>query len=633
MTISPITPEALADLHHAFDLDLSPDGATVAYCVAPLGRKEEHPRHAIWIAREDAAPRQFTGGTHADASPRWSPSGDRLLFLSDRAKPGESQSLYLLPLDGGEALPLGDLSGDLSSPCWSPDGSMIALLVTDAPDADRKKRKDDRDDRVVVEDEHLFSRVWVVDASSGKARCLTTGDREMRSVRWLSDGTSLIATSTSFPGWDEYFSDTTIWQIPLSGGLPRKITEFPLASHDPVVVGDAAYVASAIGRDDPVTSIWEVDLQSGNRRKLLPEWEPEVMQIFALPADPSSLIVHAVNRVHGSIFRVTIATGQIEEILPADLLGRGSVRSASVSRDGRRIACVWSDSSMPEELYLGETRGRSKVLTSFGETCKDHLAPGEVVRWASTDGVEIEGLLITPRDHPPGTRVPLVVDIHGGPSWQWEDRVMLNWHDWAQMLAAKGIATLLPNPRGSTAYGAKFQQLLQDDVGGGEAQDLISGALAMVERGIADPDRLGIGGWSWGGYLTARTITKTSIFKAAVMGAGLANVVSDHGSGDIPRANLQYFPGHPYHHMDHYWQASPIREVSSVTTPTLILHGDIDARVHPAQGAEFFRALKTLGVPVEFVRYPREGHGIRERLHQIDLMRRVTAWYERYLLA
>jgi dipeptidyl aminopeptidase/acylaminoacyl peptidase len=208
---------------------------------------------------------------------------------------------------------------------------------------------------------------------------------------------------------------------------------------------------------------------------------------------------------------------------------------------------------------------------------------------------------------------------------------MLDWHDWAQMLASNGYAVLAPNPRGSTGYGAEFQKRLTDDVGGGEAQDLITGARAMVERGIADPDRLGIGGWSWGGYLTAWTITQTTMFRAAVMGAGLANMVSDHGQGDIPAMNLMLYPGDPYRELEAYWRSSPIRYVANVTTPTLILHGNEDDRVHPAQGMEFHRALKTLGVPVQLVRYPREEHTIKERAHQIDLMRRVVTWFDRWL--
>lgn len=303
-----------------------------------------------------------------------------------------------------------------------------------------------------------------------------------------------------------------------------------------------------------------------------------------------------------------------------------------MSSGGKRLAVVWSDSTTPEEVWIGDVQGEAHPVTSFGKDFHGRLQPTEHVSWMSDDGVEIEGLLTYPAGYQPGRRYPLVVEVHGGPSWQWEDRVMLDWHDWAQMLASRGYAVLMPNPRGSTGYGPELQRLLQDDVGGGESRDLVAGALAMVDRGIADQERLGIAGWSWGGYLTAWTITQTSIFRAAVMGAGLANMVSDHGQGDIPSANLLYYPGQPYLHMEAYWKSSPVRYVAAVRTPTLILHGEEDARVHPAQGMEYFRALKTLGVPVRFVRYPREKHRIEERAHQVDLMHRIIDWFDRYLV-
>jgi dipeptidyl aminopeptidase/acylaminoacyl peptidase len=273
----------------------------------------------------------------------------------------------------------------------------------------------------------------------------------------------------------------------------------------------------------------------------------------------------------------------------------------------------------------------TKALTTFGEPFKDRLSSGEIVSWPSPDDVEIEGVLLHPRGYQEGKRYPLVVQVHGGPSWQWEDRVNLSWHDWGQMLTSRGYAVLMPNPRGSSGRGSEFERLLQDDVGGGESQDLIAGAQAMVERGIADPDRLAIAGWSWGGYLTAWTITQTTIFRAAVMGAGLANLISDHGAGDIPEANTAFYPGHPYTDWDIYADRSPLKFVTNVVTPTLILHGENDERVSPTQGLEYYRALQVLGVPVRFVRYPREGHGIQERHHQLDLMRRIVEWLEQHL--
>jgi dipeptidyl aminopeptidase/acylaminoacyl peptidase len=168
-------------------------------------------------------------------------------------------------------------------------------------------------------------------------------------------------------------------------------------------------------------------------------------------------------------------------------------------------------------------------------------------------------------------------------------------------------------------------------VGGGEYRDMLAGVDAMVARGIADPERLGIGGWSWGGYMTAWTVSQTTRFKAAVMGAGLANMISDNSLGDIPSSNLSYFEASPYHDPDPYYERSAIRHIRNVTTPTLILHGEADKRVHPAQGTEMYIALRTLGVKTQFVSYPRQAHGIEERKHQADLLRRVLAWFDEHL--
>ena len=198
-------------------------------------------------------------------------------------------------------------------------------------------------------------------------------------------------------------------------------------------------------------------------------------------------------------------------------------------------------------------------------------------------------------------------------------------------MAGRGYAVLMPNPRGSTGRGAEFSNAIFGDVGGGEYRDLMSGVDAMIERGIADPERLGVGGWSWGGYMTAWVVSQTGRFKAAVMGAGLPNMVSDNGLGDIPSANLSYFERSTYHDPEAYWDRSAIKYIRNATTPTLILHGEADDRVHPGQGREMYVALRTLGVETQFVTYPREGHPIMERKHQLDLVGRIVSWYDRYL--
>jgi dipeptidyl aminopeptidase/acylaminoacyl peptidase len=634
---SPLSPEELVDRLVPSDPRIAPDGSRVVFVAAPVGRKEEKVARALWMAESGSQARQFTAGTGDDRAPRWSPDGTRLLFLSDRLKADDDESqLFLLPAGGGERLPLGELKGELSQPTWSPDGRFVAVLRQDPESEQTKARIKERDDAIVVEEDPRFTRLWIVDVASGRARCLTTGDREVRAYGWAPDSGSLVAITTDAVEFDAVLGPSELWHIPAAGGMPRHVAHFRTTGSSPLVVqtGDGPLVVVKIDgqREQPADSVWTVPLTGGEPSNRLPELNGIVEEIAPIPGRPGAIAARVVQRTHGRLFAVDVLTGEMTPISPPALADSGSiVHGISFSSGGGRLALIWTDATTPEEVYLGSVAGDVAPVSSFGASFKERLRPVEHVTWLSDDGVEIEGLLTYPVGYQPGKRYPLVVEIHGGPSWQWEDRVMLDWHDWAQMLASHGYAVLMPNPRGSTGYGDAFQRLLQDDVGGGESRDLISGALAMVERGIADRNRLGIAGWSWGGYLTAWTITQTDIFSAAVMGAGLSNMISDHGQDDIPSANLLYYPGHPYHHMEHYWKTSPIRYVTAVRTPTLILHGDADARVHPAQGMEYFRALKILGVPVRFVRYPREKHPIEERAHQIDLMKRIVDWLDRYL--
>ena len=634
-----LRPEEIADRIVPSNPRISPDGSRVVFVASTASKAEEKRTRSLWIASNGSPARKFTAGTADDRDPRWSPDGTRLLFRSDRLKPGsDDYRLFVLDAAGGEALALTELSGELSQPEWSPDGRWVAVLRRD-PEAEAvAARKKERDDAIVVEEDPRFTRLWVVEVESARARCLSTGEREVRGFAWVPDSLSLVTITTDAPEYDATLRPGDLWQIAVEGSLPRLVARFRSAPSSPVVVetrdGPIVAVRAYSPRDQPEDSIWSVALSGGEPVNTLPDLAGNVEELVTLPGTTGRLAARIVERTHGRLFAVDIPGGRMTPLTPDVIANRGTILDGvSFSEDSRRLAAVWSDATTPEEVWLGDASGEARPVTSFGKDFEGRLQPVEHVCWTSDDGVEIEGLLTYPADYQPGTRYPLVVEVHGGPSWQWEDRVMLDWHDWAQMLASRGYAVLLPNPRGSTGYGRELQRLLQDDVGGGESRDLVAGALAMVERGIADPNRLGIAGWSWGGYLTAWTITQTTMFRAAVMGAGLANMVSDHGQGDIPSANLLYYPGQPYDHMEHYWKSSPIRYVAQVQTPTLILHGEEDARVHPAQGMEYFRALKILGVPVRFVRYPREKHGIEERAHQIDVMRRIIDWFERYLLA
>ncbi len=627
--------EEIADQLHPADPKVSPDGKTVAFTVTARSRKGEHTERAIWLARDGEPAWRFTGGESDDREASFSPDGQTLAFLSNRKDPKRS-AIYLLPLDGGEAQRLGDLEGDLSHPRWAPDGKTLAVIRVDPETDVEKKRKEEKDDPDVFEEDFKFTRLWLVDAKSGKVRCPTWAARNVWNFAWQPYSSGLVYVSTLQNTINSLFTTATLWYVPASGGLARQVAEFSPAPGSPVVREvDGEPVVALIGsalRDDPSPSIWTVPLAGGTPVNRLSGFEGAVQSLIADPRSADGLIVRIVEGTRGRLYTLSAGAGPLTPIELPDLESGGSILDGpSVSCDGEHIAFAWSRSDRPLEIFVKAPGENARTVTSLGKEFASRLTPGEVVSWTSPDGVSVEGILLYPRDHDAAKRYPLLVQVHGGPCWQWEDRANLSWHDWGQMLTSRGYAVLLPNPRGSTGRGSDFERLLVDDVGGGESKDLVSGAQAMVERGIADPDRLAIGGWSWGGYLTAWTITQTDVFKAAIMGAGVANLVSDHAAGDIAEANMAYYSGHPYTHWDRYADRSPVRHAANVSTPTLILHGGADSRVHPTQGMEFHRALQVLGVPVRFVRYPREGHGIAERHHQIDLMKRIVEWLERYV--
>ncbi|MGI8477337.1 MAG: prolyl oligopeptidase family serine peptidase [Thermomicrobiales bacterium] len=632
----PLTSAEIADRLAPGQVQMSADGRNAAFVVAPGGKKKEHLQSAVWLSRDGLPAEQFTGGSANDTAPRCSPDGRRLLFLSDRAEPGKLK-LYVMRLDGGEALPVGEIEGELSAPSWSPDGAQIAVLLKDSETKEEKKRKEDRDDAEVVDGLPTFKCVHIVAVEGGVARQLTYGSRQVWSFGWSRDGERLAIATTEEPSMDATCGSGDLWTIPVAGGAASHVARFPTLPDSPVWVdaGDGPRIAVRANdhRADPVDSVWLAPADGGAALNLVPGFDGNVDGLGPVAGRPGILALRIVSHVQSHAYLLDVATTALTQFSPTHLPGDGTlIDGPSFSDGGERMAVIWADGAIPDEVYVGPGAGPAAAVSSLGAAYVDRLSPVERVVWNS-DGWEIEGLLTYPAGYRAGERYPLVLEAHGGPSLQWEDRCFLDWHDWAQFLASRGYFVLAPNPRGSTGRGAEFQRQLQDDVGGGEIRDLTSGVQAMVERGLADPERLGIGGWSWGGYLTATAITQTTMFKAAMMGAGLADLISDHGSDDIPSANLLYFPGQPYTHSDLYWRGSAIKNVADCTTPTLILHGDADARVHWTQGAEMYRALKTLGVPTEFVKYPREGHPIKERHHQIDLLTRLAAWFDKYLKA
>jgi dipeptidyl aminopeptidase/acylaminoacyl peptidase len=338
--------------------------------------------------------------------------------------------------------------------------------------------------------------------------------------------------------------------------------------------------------------------------------------------------------ISNQIVMATVQNGaktNLVSIDPGGKINQGpklTVNPRAFDSNPSMLAFVGSSSAEPEELWLWNGGDKSvQRVSDFNKGLRQlTILQPEWFRYKSFDGVEIEGSLIKPKGYVAGTRVPLIVLIHGGPTGAWQDSI----ESWGQLLAARGFAIFYPNIRGSTGYGHKFVEMNRADWGGGDYKDVMAGVDYLIAQGVADPQRLGIGGWSYGGYMSEWAITQTTRFKAAVSGAGLSNLASEFGT-EAGSSYDQWFFGVPYENLDGFIKSSPIKYLKNAKTPTLILQGEADRTDPIGQSQELYRGLKYYGVEAELVLYPREGHGLTEEKHLVDRLNRIVAWYEKHL--
>jgi dipeptidyl aminopeptidase/acylaminoacyl peptidase len=377
------------------------------------------------------------------------------------------------------------------------------------------------------------------------------------------------------------------------------------------------------------------DLASGRIESRLAELEKGKDEVCWL--DNRTLLLTILDGTAHTLHRYVVPDDEL-----GHPLGNFPTRGASptnaattmtVDAAGANVAIARGDMTSPTEVWAGPLSGTIQRLSDHNGWMRERsIAPSRVIEWEAADGRTIAGVLVTPDPalHGEGP-YPLIVQVHGGPAGVYVEDLQLTWSRWGQFLAGNGYAVILPNPRGSSGRGDPFQTLNFADWGGADMDDILRGADTVIAQGIGDPERTGIGGWSYGGFMTAWTESQTSRFKAAIVGAGLCNLVSFYGTTDIRDWHESHFGPPVYENPTPYWDHSAMKYLAQVTTPTLILHGEKDERVPFAQGQEWFAGLTRRGVPVEFVAFPRQPHAIEERAHQRTLLTRVLAWYDQYV--
>lgn len=630
-----LTLDDIFAIERVTDARISPDGSRVAFVVTREYTEGERavPASSVWMVPFDgsAPARQFTAGLHADGSPRWSPDGASLAFLSDREK-ADTLQVYVMPADGGEARKLTENKAGVSEFAWSPDGKRIAYLSADAKTEDEEKREKERDDAIHVDHDYKFTRLWVVDAAGGEARAITPPEYQVRAFAWRQDGWAISTSPT--PKEDDFVLPWPVRLVSEEGEVKTlwegKFTAAPIASSRDG--RSLAWVHGGATGEHSVDEIW-VALEGAEPRLAISDYAGGIAWADFMP-DGQSLLLVGIEGTRTVVGRLDLGSGAVETLLAGRTLESSfaSFYQATVSANGARMACVLEDVNQPGEVFVMEVGGEPRQVSHFNAHLADvELGRGETVEWTAPDGTRIEGVLVYPAGYEGGKRYPLIAHIHGGPTWQWLMRWVGGWHDWGQWLAAQGYAVLLPNPRGSAGRGREYAWGNQRNWGHGDFDDVLSGVDAIIARGLADPDRLGIGGWSYGGYMTAWAIGHTDRFKAAIVGAGVTNLLSFQAA-DIPTwLPTQMMLAPSYHDPEVYLRSSPITYVANAKTPTLILHGGGDERVRLGQGKELYHALRALGVPTEMVIYPREPHGFQERNHQRDLLTRVADWFNRWV--
>jgi dipeptidyl aminopeptidase/acylaminoacyl peptidase len=631
--------------------EISPDGGWVAYSVSASDSVKDRSDSDLWMTSWDGQRSlRLTTSKANEGTPRWSPDGRYLAFLSSREDERDVAQVWLLDRSGGEAERVTDLPGGVSAYAWSPDSKRLALIASDPdtaasakPDTakpkaappiviDRFQFKEDETGYLGRRREHLY----LFDLAARKAQILTPGDYYEQSPSWSPDGRSIAFVSKRRPEFDR----TDNWDLYVVEASPgsrvRQVTTFegPDMSPDwggraPTWSPDGKYLAYVQG--GPLKLIYYagqklavVPVGGGPARIVTPSLDRNVLSP-RWSADGKSLLFLLEDDRVTHLARVPLQGGSVELLTK----GRRLVSDYSVSSNGR-VAVLASSPTAPHEVFALEgadlrplSRRNDQWLRSI------QLAPVQEISFQSRDGTSINGFLVRPPGYRTGSRVPTVLRIHGGPVYQFYNEFNLEW----QLLAADGYAVVAANPRGSSGRGEKFSTAIWADWGNKDGQDVLAAVDYVIAQGVADSTRLGVGGWSYGGILTDQVIARDQRFKAAISGAGIANALAGYGTDQYVR-EYEAELGTPWGNTDAWLRVSyPFLHADRIVTPTLFLCGEKDFNVPLLNSEQMYQALKSLGRETQLVIYPGEYHAIKKPSYERDRLQRYLSWYARFLKA
>ena len=615
---------------------ISPDGQTVVFVLEEPGpRKEGQPwlgDHDLWRMPADgsAAPQRWLASPQKDWSPRWSPDGEMLAFLSNRKNADgdpSSTQIYLTDPLGTEVRQLTRVTGDVSGFRWAPDGRSLAFLSSDGP-------SDTASSPQLSSRPKPLTALFEVSVSGGDLRQISPSDLNVIDFDWSPDGTRIAALTSpsamvsdlvsarqlvildpSVGEVERRFPNRIGWDSPVLWSPDGELIHVDVWSPSPGDAWSPALISAADGQTQIVLD--EVRATIGDTR-----WSADSRFLFGQLLEGNQMSLVKIDRETRAIERLSLSG---VNVFAND--------SYTVHEPSGRVVFLKGSPSMPPDLWLIDEEQIPKQLTRLNPQF-DEIRFGDVreVQWRNPDdGQTVHGFIVLPLDYQVGRRYPMVTILHGGPTSAWRIGWSDGFTDWGQQLAALGYIAFFPNVRGSLGAGVDYANANTGDLGGIDYEDAMSGVDAMVSQGLADPNRLGVGGYSYGGYLSSWSITQTPRFKAAVSGGILSNLISFYGTTDNPVYLRVHLGEPPFPEQSLAWQRSPLKHAAQVTTPVLFYVGDSDYRTPPGQVHEMHRAVEDAGVTTLKVVYPGERHGFVDRNNQLDLMERMLAWYRRYL--